>query len=92
MTLESRIEARAVKELARIGTIAIKAGRDGWPDRVVFYAPNRALLMEFKVPGKGPSKIQKVRIAELGDIDQDVHIVTSWQQALDLVEDARCVS
>ena len=89
MTLEIYIEERACLEMQRIDCVVIKMGRDGWPDRLVLYAPGRCLLMEFKQPGGKPNKLQQVRIKQLARARLEVHIVTSWQDAVALVSKAR---
>lgn len=90
MTLESRIEARAVKELAKVGALAIKVGYDGWPDRLVTYAHGRAIWMEFKQPGTGRiSQKQKLRAKELNQHGHEVYYPTSYKEALAIVASAR---
>jgi len=90
MTLESRIEARSVKELAKVGALAIKVGYDGWPDRLVIYAPGRAIWFEFKQPGTGRiSQKQKLRAKELNQHGHEVYYPTSYKEALAYVASAR---
>jgi hypothetical protein len=89
MTLESRIEARAVKELAKVHAPCIKHGRDGYPDRIVPYAPGRVIWMEFKQPGEKPMKNQVIRHKQLRAAGQQVEIVEDWRTALALVAAAR---
>lgn len=90
MTLESRIEARAVKELANVGALAIKVGYDGWPDRLVIYAPGRSIWMEFKQPKTGKiSPKQRLRAKELSEYGHEVYYPTSYKEALAFVASAR---
>jgi len=90
MTLESRIEARAVKELKKVGALAIKVGYDGWPDRLVIYAPGRAIWMEFKQPKTGKiSPKQRLREKELSEYGHEVYYPTSYKEALAFVASAR---
>jgi hypothetical protein len=90
MTLESRIEARAVKEMAKVGALAIKVGYDGWPDRLVIYAPGHVIWMEFKQPGTGRiSQKQKLRAKELNQYGHEVYYPTSYKEALAFVASAR---
>lgn len=90
MTLESRIEARAVKELAKVGALAIKVGYDGWPDRLVIYAPGRVIWMEFKQPKTGKiSPKQRLRAKELSKYGHEVFYPTSYKEALAFVASAR---
>lgn len=90
MTLESRIEARAVKELAKVGALAIKVGYDGWPDRLVIYAPGRAIWMEFKQPNTGKiSQKQRLRAKELSQYGHEVCYPTSYKEALSFIASAR---
>jgi hypothetical protein len=89
MTLESRIESRAVLELAKIGAVAIKVGHSGWPDRCVVYAPGRCVWMEFKQPGGTVQKQQKIRRKELAKVGHEVHYPTSWREAVGIVAAAR---
>ena len=89
MPLESAIEARAVKELAKLGYPAIKVGFDGWPDRCVLYAPERCIWLEFKQPTGAKRKSQSIRARELRRIGHEVHFPDSWKDAVGLVAKAR---
>jgi len=89
LTLESRIETRAVLEMAKIGAVAIKVGHSGWPDRCVVYAPGRCVWMEFKQPGGAIRKQQKIREKELNKIGHEVFYPTSWREAVGIVAAAR---
>lgn len=89
MTLESRIEQRAVLEMAKVGALAIKVGYSGWPDRLVIYAPGRCLWLEFKQPKGTAMKQQKIRERELNRVGHEVFYPTSWREAVGIVAAAR---
>jgi len=86
MTLESRIEGRAVTELMKLGYIAVKQGKDGWPDRIVVLPNKRCVWLEFKQPKTGAvSQRQKIRANDLAKLGHKVYYPTSWQDAVDIV-------
>ena len=89
MTLESVIEAKACKEMERTGCICIKVGHNGWPDRLIVYAPTRVLWMEFKQPGGAIRKSQLIRKRELEAKGHPVHFVDSVKGAMGIVAKAR---
>jgi len=89
VTLEKTIEDRAVRELAKLGITAIKFGTDGWPDRVVPYAPGRVIWLEFKTPEGNLRPNQKIRHKQLNRMKQEVAVVRSWKEAVAAVIKAR---
>jgi len=89
MTLESRIEARACKELERIKCYCVKIGFAGWPDRLICYAPTKVLWFEFKQPKSRLGPKQKIRFEELEQIGHKPYVVTSVEQAVEIVKTER---
>lgn len=87
--LESRIERRAVDELEAIGCLCIKVGFAGWPDRLIVYAPERVVWLEFKQPTGRLGPKQKIRIEELEDRGHKVFVVTSHEEAISVIKAER---
>ena len=63
----------------------IKAGTDGWPDRLVIWAPGRHFWIEFKTPTGRLTTAQKVRIPRLMARGEEIYVVTSASEALALL-------
>jgi hypothetical protein len=84
--LESRIEARAVKQARKLGWLVFKMGQwsAGWPDRL-FMRSDRYVWIEFKRPGKEPTPLQAKRHEELRQQGATVHVCTTWQDALQVL-------
>ena len=53
----------------------------GWPDVEIFMPLGRVLLIEFKVEGAEPRKIQAYRIVQLRKLGHRVETCTSFEQA-----------
>jgi hypothetical protein len=89
MSQEKFIERQACRALVAEGCMCPKVGFDGWPDRLVVYAPGKHMWMEFKAPGGKLTKAQKVRIPLLVAKGEMVWIVTNTAQAVELVRSTR---
>ena len=61
-------------------------GTAGMPDRLFHYR-GTTLYIEFKAPGKKPSPIQTVRIAELQKHGMVVHVVDSVQLGVEVIDE-----
>jgi hypothetical protein len=86
---EFAIENRSVRELEQLGCLCIKTGSNGWPDRMIVYAPGRVIWIEFKTPTGKLRPAQKVRIKQLEAKGHAVTIARSHQEALAAVASAR---
>jgi hypothetical protein len=92
MTLERTIEAKAVRELLKIGCTAIKVGQEGWPDRLVTLGkgyPRAVIWIEFKALDGKLRPAQKIRHKQLAADGQTVVVCRSSQEALGAVAKAR---
>ena len=86
MQPEARLQRRIVEAFQRHGWLAYRlrpAGLAGWPDLYALVA-GRPLHLEVKRPGRKPTKLQRLRLAELADHGAVVGIVTSVDEAVDL--------
>ena len=62
MKNEAVIENAVVRQLQRRGFRTLKLnlqGRRGWPDRLVILPKGKVLWLEFKAPGKQPTRLQQ---------------------------------
>lgn len=92
MTLERTIEAKACRELLKIGCTAIKVGQEGWPDRLVTLGkgyPRAVIWIEFKAADGALRPAQKIRHKQLAADGQTVVICRSAKEALGAVAKAR---
>lgn len=93
MTPEGKIQKKVAEYAESLGFLARRnyvraGGARGWPD-TEFYLPGGAVvMMEFKRPGKKPSKIQQHRIDELRKLDHEVHVVDNVEQGKAILDDA----
>lgn len=62
MPRELGIERAANDLLAALGWLQVKVGYDGWPDRLVVFAPMRHFWWEHKQPDGSLTRAQRVRI------------------------------
>jgi hypothetical protein len=94
MARESNIERRAVKFLEEAGYLTMKAGKTGWPDRLVLlrtprhcheHNPSFHLWIEFKQPGAPLTKAQQRRIPKLKERGEVVLIIDRPDTAIALV-------
>jgi hypothetical protein len=89
MTLERHIEDRGTTLLENSGCVVLKLGWDGWPDRLVIWAPGRFFFIEWKAPGKGLTKAQKVRIPLLKKMGMPVYVLERGGDALWALQEER---
>lgn len=59
----------------------------GWPDVEIFMPIAHILLLEFKVPGEEPKKIQSYRAQQLRKLGFDVETVYSHEEAKRIIDD-----
>lgn len=66
--LEKTIEAKAIAFARAQGLLYLKlniSGSRGWPDRLFINHAGQHLYIEFKQPGKKPTKLQQHRLDQL---------------------------
>lgn len=72
MDLERDVEQRLVSLVEQAGGICLKAGQDGWPDRIVMLPGGTIVWVELKRP-KGTLKgLQIYRATQLAKVGQQV--------------------
>ena len=70
--LEKEIEAYLVKRVKELGGRSYKwvsPGNVGVPDRIVLLPGGRIIFVELKQPGKRPTAVQRVVMAQLRALD-----------------------
>lgn len=88
--LERSIEDRFVKLVVDDGFEVIKgSGKVGWPDREVFLNNGHMFFIEFKRPGKKPTKIQRFRIATLKRLGHHAFWTDSYEEAVKIYEEEK---
>ena len=73
------VEQPLVEGCKTLGWATLKVGWDGWPDRLVFWAPNRHFWVETKNEEGRLTPAQKVRIAWLIRRGETVFVPKSRQ-------------
>jgi hypothetical protein len=84
--LESRLEKKIVKALHEKGFESLKAGKNGWPDRLVIVGPGHHVWLEVKQPGGTLTPAQKRLLPKMADHGEPVYVVESVEEALALCE------
>lgn len=72
MDLERDVERRLAHEVGRLGGLCVKAGQDGWPDRIVMLPGGRLWWVELKRPHGKLADLQLYRAVELAKVGQKV--------------------
>ena len=72
---ESRLEKRCCSMLEKASMMTMKAGHQGWPDRLVIIRPGHHVWLEFKVGANGLTPAQKIRIPQLMEKGETVYII-----------------
>lgn len=75
---EREIEQTFVKEVRKVGGIAVKLvspGYDGMPDRLVLMPDGKVFFAELKRPGAKPGPLQKSRHRMLRDLGFTVLVI-----------------
>ena len=85
MAREVYIEGLACSLLRGRGCLTPKMGTEGWPDRLVVYAPGKHFWIEFKKPGGRLTPAQKVRIPRLRKRGEEIHIIDAALEAVALL-------
>jgi hypothetical protein len=72
---ESGIETHFRTEVRGNGWVEKKEGQDGWPDRLIIWAPGRHFWTELKQPDGSLTAAQKQRIPWLRRLGETVFIL-----------------
>lgn len=87
---EKRVEPKLRKAIEKAGGMCIKLSPVffiGIPDRLLLLPGGRALFVETKTTGKGPSKIQAYVHKQLRAIGFDVRVIDSTEGINQLLND-----
>lgn len=82
MARESGIERRGCELLQAQGCLTPKLGMDGWPDRLVIWAPGQHFWIEWKNGDGKLTKAQMARIPVLAKAGERVYVCRSPEEAL----------
>ena len=85
MARELGIEKFGTDLLSALGWLQVKVGYDGWPDRLVIWAPTRHFWWEVKQPDGSLTKAQRIRIPWLRDAGEIVFIYDSRNDFADFL-------
>ena len=85
---EKFIERYLCSEVESRGGLALKysnQGAMGYPDRLCLLPGGRVFWVEVKSKGRKPDILQRIRIAALRELGQQVHVIDSISQIDDLL-------
>lgn len=86
MARELGIEKRGLFIIAALGWLQVKIGWEGWPDRLVIWAPGRHFWWEAKRPDGGSlTPAQKNRIKQLRDSGETVFVGAEFLELMELL-------
>ena len=77
---EKAIERKLVQSVTHMGGLALKftsPGMAGVPDRLLLFPNGKIVFVEMKAPGKQPTKLQRLRHAQLRDLGFRVYVIDS---------------
>lgn len=77
MDLERDVERRLIRRVEDLGGLCVKAGQDGWPDRIVMLPGGRLYWVELKRRKGVQSDLQKYRARQLEAVGQKVQYLWS---------------
>jgi hypothetical protein len=83
---ERGIERDGTEALRALGWWQCKVGYDGWPDRLVIWAPGRHFWWEVKQPDGSLTTAQKVRIARMRASSEPVFLFDSRAKFYEFLE------
>lgn len=89
---ESAIERRLVREVERIGGLALKwvsPGNRGVPDRIVILPAGRVVFVELKRPGGRLAPLQKRWARLLESFGHTVYKIESMEEIDDFIDEVR---
>lgn len=77
MDLERDVEQRLVRKVEELSGLCIKAGQDGWPDRIVMLPGGVLVWVELKRKTGKLSDLQRYRRTQLEQVGQRVQYLWS---------------
>ena len=80
---ERTLERKLTQSVANMGGLALKfvsPGMSGVPDRLLLFPDGKIAFVEMKAPGKHPTKLQRLRHAQLRDLGFRVYVIDSVHQ------------
>ena len=80
---ERTLERKLTQSVANMGGLALKftsPGMAGVPDRLLLFPEGKLAFVEMKAPGKHPTKLQRLRHAQLRDLGFRVYVIDSVHQ------------
>ena len=80
---ERTLERKLTQSVANMGGLALKfvsPGMAGVPDRLLLFPEGKIAFVEMKAPGKHPTKLQRLRHAQLRDLGFRVYVIDSVHQ------------
>jgi len=88
---EKRIQNKAIEHAKGRGIRTIRLALQpgvarGWPDVLFLIPGGRPLFIEFKAPGKRPSEVQKLRIAQLKEDGYAVAVSDNLDHACSIID------
>lgn len=86
MPREAGIERHACRLLDALGWWHPKMGTEGWPDRLVVWAPGRHFWIEFKQPDGSLTAAQRQRIPRMRSSGEVVFVPDSRAEVEALLE------
>lgn len=87
--LEKNIEKFLVREVKKLGGLCYKwvsPGNAGVPDRIVLLPDRPALFVELKTEKGEPSKLQKVQIKKLRNLNAPVYILYGLEEVKEFIK------
>lgn len=86
MARELGIEQRGTEFIAALGWLQVKVGWEGWPDRLVIWAPGRHVWWEAKAPDGGRlTPAQKNRIKQLRAGGETVFVGAEFLELMEVL-------
>lgn len=89
--LESEVENAVVKHARGSGWTIFKInimGNRGWPDRLFIREGPAFAFIEFKAPGKKPTKLQYYRLSQLATLGVQATWVDNIKEGVEFLDNA----
>ena len=87
--LEKEIEKFLVREVKKLGGLCYKwksPGNAGVPDRIILLPNRPAMFVELKTNKGEPSKLQKVQIKKLRNLNAPVYILHGLEEVKEFIK------
>jgi hypothetical protein len=86
MPLEKTVETRTCARLRDLGCVTLKAGEEGWPDRLVLVGSARHFWIEFKTKTGRLRPVQVARLRNLERLGERVLVLDTVPEVANLKE------